>query len=252
MGGEVTLALNVCGFPADLDKQIIERILRGGAETIRAAGGIICGGHTIFDQERKYGLSVMGQVDPRQIMTKSAAKPGDTLILTKPLGVGLITTALKQGQAEPADVAVATNSMKTLNREASRLLVANQVRACSDITGYSLLGHACEMAERSGVALHFSAASVPLLTGADAYARRDLYPGGTHRNRADFGSSIRVLHGVDDNRLMLLLSPETSGGLLAAVSPASLRPLLQACAEAGQPCHLVGEVQAGSGVVLDV
>ena len=250
MGGEVTLALNVCAFPNGLDQDVIGEILRGGAETVKSAGAIIAGGHTVVDDEVKYGLSVMGIVHPDRIMTKSAARPGDVLVLTKSLGVGVITTALKQGSAESSHVQAAADSMKVLNRDAARLFATHGVRGCTDITGYSILGHGWEMADSSGVRLRLSLASLPFLDGARGYAERGVFPGGTRRNRDAFHRYLSIDPSVDDTTLDLLLSPETSGGLLAAVHADRVDGLLDDATRARVSCDVVGEVVTGAGVEI--
>src|SRR5438477_2089836 len=183
MGGEVALALNIVAFPTDLDKAILTAILQGGADKVREAGGVIGGGHTVNDPEPKYGLCVTGLADPAHIMSKSGARPGDRLILTKPIGTGAITTAAKNDRATPAHLQAAVDSMLRLNGPASRVFRWAGLRACTDITGFGLLGHASEMAEAGGVCFRIQAAAVPLLDGALEYVRAKQIPGGTGRNR---------------------------------------------------------------------
>jgi selenide,water dikinase len=182
MGGEVTLALNVCGFPPELPPEVVSEILRGGAEKIAEAGGALAGGHTIDAKEPTYGLAVMGVVHPDRVWTKSGGWAGDALVLTKPLGVGIVTTALKGGVADPAHVAEAVESMQKLNRDAARLIGQVGANACTDITGFALLGHACEMAQKGSVRLRFFLDSLPFVTGAVEYADQWLFPGGTCNN----------------------------------------------------------------------
>ena len=251
MGGEVTLALNICGFPCGLDPEILTGILRGGAEKVREAGGIIACGHTVDSKEPLYGLSVLGFTHPKKIFTKSAARPGDTLILTKPLGVGIITTAAKGEAADPAHVAAATASMKKLNRDASRILQKLDARACTDITGFALLGHASEMAEKSGVALHFSIKGIPFLDGAMEYANQWLFPGGAGRNRKCYESRVEFASDIPEEMRHLLFTPETSGGLLAAVPSGKIAQVKTLFAEAGHPVWFVGEVrEAGHSLLV--
>src|SRR4051794_23181194 len=176
MGAEVTLALNIVAFPTDLDKAILTAILQGGADKVREAGGIIAGGHTVTDPEPKYGLCVTGLADPSQIMSKGGARPGERLILTKRIGTGVITTAAKNDRAQPAHLQGAVDSMLRLNGPASRVLKWAGVRACTDITGFGLLGHASEMAQASGVCLRVNAADVPLLEGALGYVKDKQVP----------------------------------------------------------------------------
>ncbi len=248
MGGEVVLALNICGFPPDMDPAIVAEILRGGAEKVAEAGGVLAGGHTLDDKEPKYGLAVMGIVHPDRVLTKAGARPGDALVLTKPLGVGIITTALKGGVAAPAHVAAAVETMKKLNREASRLIQQVGVHACTDITGFALLGHGYEMAERSGVRLRFDVNKLPFLDGAKQYAEDWLFPGGSCRNQSAYGQWVDFAPGVPEEMRMLLFTPETSGGLLVAVPPERLSKLTALFAEEEHPCWVVGEVVKGKGI----
>lgn len=255
MGGEVLFALNVAAFPEDLPSEIVSAILQGGAEKVTEAGGIVVGGHTVIDKEPKYGLCVTGIADPSEVTTKGQARPGAVVVLTKPLGTGAITTAHKAGRVEEGHLSAAVESMLKLNRTAARLLRQAAVRACTDVTGFGLLGHASEMAAASNVLLRIEAARVPLLPGALEYARAGILPGGVGRNRAYLlgtgeGSGVRVRLAGDVSREMsdLLMDPETSGGLLATVAPERLESLLSACAAAGQGCWVIGETAEGSGV----
>jgi selenide, water dikinase len=250
MGGEVVLALNICGFPCGLPPEMITEILRGGAEKVREAGGIIAGGHTIDDKEPKYGLSVLGRIHPDHILTKAGAQPGDLLALTKPLGVGIITTAAKGEVADLSHVTAAIESMKKLNMTAARLLQQAGVHACTDITGFALLGHSCEMAEKSGVHLHFSLNQIPFLDGAKDYANEWLFPGGSTRNQQYYKHNVEFGAGISEEMQQLLFTPETSGGLLTAF-PAYKAELIKALfAEAHHPFWIVGEVHEGKGLLI--
>ncbi len=248
MGGEVTLALNICGFPDDLPADVVTAILRGGADKIAEAGGVLAGGHTVDAPEPFYGLAVMGTVHPERIFTKGGARPGDALILTKPLGVGLITTVLKAGIADPHHVSAAIASMKQLNREATRILRLFEVHACTDVTGFSLLGHAYEMAERSEVRLRFHWDRLPFLNGAKEYADQNLFPGGSCRNRDAYRPWVDFPSDLSEEMQLLLFSPETSGGLLAAVPATVVEEVRAQFASRGHACYLVGDVVAGSGI----
>ena len=252
MGGEVTLALNICGFPCGLELEILTEILRGGAEKVREAGGIIAGGHTIDAKEPLYGLSVLGRAHPDKIFTKAAARPGDALILTKPLGVGIITTAAKGEAAAPAHVADAVASMKKLNRDASRILQKIGARACTDITGFALLGHASEMAEKSGVELYFSLNAIPFLDGALEYANQWLFPGGAGRNRKCYENRVEFASDIPEEMRQLLFTPETSGGLLAAVPAEKIAQAETLFAETGHTFRFVGSVREGRNGFLIV
>ena len=248
MGGEVLLALNICAFPADMDPDIISEILRGGADKVKEAGGVLAGGHTVDDKEPKYGLSVLGVVHPDRVLTKGGARPGDVLVLTKPLGAGIVTTAFKGGVAEPEHIAAATASMAALNRTAAQLAGRVGVRGATDITGFSLLGHASEMAALSGVGLRFRLADLPFLPGAREYAEQWLFPAGANRNQEHFGCGVTFAEAIGDELRLLLFTPETSGGLLLAVPADRLAELRALAAEAGQPMWVVGEVIEGFGI----
>ena len=248
MGGEVVLALNICGFPPDLPLEVITEILRGGADKVAEAGGVLAGGHTLNDKEPKYGLSVMGLVHPDHVLTKAGARPGDLLVLNKPLGVGIITTALKREVAGPAHVAAAVECMKRLNRQAARLIQQIGVHACTDVTGFALLGHGQEMAEKSGVRLRFYLEKLPFLEGAIQYAEERLFPGGTCRNQRAYERVVHFAPGISEEMRQLLYTPETSGGLLVAVPRERLETLIALFAEEEEPLWVVGEVLEGEGI----
>ena len=248
MGGEVTLALNICGFPSDLPPDIIAEILRGGAEKVVEAGGALAGGHTVDAKEPTYGLSVMGLVHPDRVLTKGGARPGDALVLTKPLGVGIITTVLKAEMAEADHVAAAVESMKTLNRQAAQLVQQVGVHACTDVTGFALLGHGYEMAERSDARFRLYFEKIPFLDGAKRYAEDNLFPGGSCKNRDAYDRWVDFAPSISEEMQLLLFTPETSGGLLVAVPPERLDTLTSLFTEAGQPCWVIGEVVEGEGI----
>lgn len=244
MGGEPVLALNIAGFPSSLPADLIERVFRGGAEKAREAGCVVVGGHTISSQEPLYGLAVVGFADPKKLFLKTGVRPGDSLLLTKPIGVGVITTALKTGAASPQAVAAALASMKTLNRDAARVLAQHGVAGCTDVTGFSLLGHALELATKSGVGLRLRSPSVPFVVGAAQAADAGAYPGGTKRNRAAFEGSVRFAPEVPERTRALLFSPETSGGLLAAVPRGETEGCLSRLRAAGVEAAVVGEADS--------
>jgi selenide,water dikinase len=250
MGGEVVLALNICGFPIDLPSEMVSEILRGGAEKVAEAGAALAGGHTVIDKEPKYGLAVVGFVHPDHITTKAAAKIGDVLILTKPLGVGIIASALKRELAQPDHVRAAVEVMKTLNRKAAQLMQRVGIDAVTDVTGFALLGHAQEMAEKSGVGIHLSLESLPFLEGAREYARGQIFPAGADRNRKCYAPHIRFAPSIREWMQMLLYTPETSGGLLIAVPEKKLKQLTALFDREGQSCWVVGRVVEGEGVVV--
>jgi selenide,water dikinase len=248
MGGEVALALNICGFPADLPPEIISEILLGGAECVAEAGGALAGGHTVDAQEPTYGLSVMGLVHPDHVLTKGGALPGDALVLTKPLGVGIITTVLKAGIADPDHVTAAVASMKKLNRQAARFIQQVGVHACTDITGFALLGHSYEMAERSDARFRLYFDRIPFLDGAKRYADDNLFPGGSCRNWDAYEQWVDFAPGISKEMQLLLFTPETSGGLLVAVSPDRLEMLSDLFVKAAHPHWVIGEVVEGEGI----
>jgi selenide,water dikinase len=250
MGGTVRFALNVAAWPEELSAELLARVFQGGTDAMALAGAVIAGGHTIRDAEPKYGLSVTGTVHPDRIITKAAAKPGDLLILTKPLGTGTITTAAKNLAADPAHLAAAIASMKLLNDVASRLAVAADVRAGTDITGFGLLGHADEIATKSGVAITFDAAALPWLDGARAYAMQEIRTGGSARNRDYFAAHVTFADGVDGVTRQMLWESETSGGLLLCLAPDAADGFLTACREEGQAAWRIGAVREGAGVTV--
>lgn len=252
MGGRPILALAIAAFPDDLDPAIIAAILQGGADKVAEAGAVVAGGHTVTDREPKYGLCVTGLVDPGRFTAKAGARPGDRLLLTKPLGTGLITTAVKRGQAGQPHLDAAVASMLRLNRRAAELAAELEVHAATDITGFGLLGHAAEMARHAAVGMRFVAADLPLLPGALEYARADIWPGGLDRNRAflEDDGFVRYAGAVDAATRLLLFDPQTSGGLLFALPPADAAELLRRCAAAGEPCWAVGEVVEGGGITV--
>ena len=248
MGGQPFLALNVAALPDNLPPEISSEIIRGGAETAREAGVVIAGGHTVRDDEPKYGLVVVGFVDPRKMMSKGGVKVGNMLVLTKPLGLGVTTTALKREQAEAPDVAEAVMWMKRLNRSAGQLANEFDLRGGTDITGYSLLGHAMEMADASRVALQFNFANIPFISCARKYADMGCFPGGAFDNKMHFESKVRFADSLDEQSRMLLFDPQTSGGLLLGVPSEKLESFLARAGETGQAAWVVGRVEAGAGI----
>lgn len=247
MGGKPFLALNIAALPDNLPAEISSEILRGGAEKAREAGVVIAGGHTVKDKEPKYGLVAIGFVHPQKIISKSGLKAGDVLILTKPLGVGVTTTAIKQGKAEEAHIKEAIDSMSRLNKSASELALEFDVRGGTDITGFGFLGHASEMGEASGVALHFDYSKIPFLSGARGYAEQGIFPGGAFDNKGHFEKVVTFAE-LDEPSLMLLFDPQTSGGLLFGVAREKLSAFEARAKELNQPYWVVGEARAGKGI----
>lgn len=243
MGGEVLFAINLVAFPANLDREILRQVLKGGAEKVAEAGAVVVGGHSVDDKEPKYGLAVTGMIHPDHIMRKGAMTPGQVLLLTKRLGTGVVTTALKQGIAEESDVQAAVSSMKTLNREAARAALAGGVTAMTDITGFGLLGHAQEMAVQSDVNLHIHVSQLQWLPGARRYGDGGAFPGGMGRNMEYFAPCVDFDADIDQLTQDLLWTPETSGGLLISLPRASVAGFMQALPGAIQ----IGEVTKGNG-----
>lgn len=252
MGGEVLLALSIAAFPPNLPPEVAGDILRGAGDKVAEAGAVLAGGHTMEDKEPKFGLCVTGTVHPDKVVTKSRAQVGDILVLTKPLGVGVITTALKQGLADPAHVEAATASMLRLNQAAARAMQAVGVHAATDITGFGLLGHAQEMAANSGVGIRFVLEALPFLPGAHEYAAKWVFPGGAYNNERFYEPHVSFAEGIPDETRLLLYDPETSGGLLIAVAPDRLAALEAAMQKVGQAYWVVGEVVEGTGTVAVV
>jgi selenide,water dikinase len=250
MGGEVLFALNIAALPDDLPDDVVSDIFRGGADKVAEAGGVIAGGHTIRDKEPKYGLCVTGIVDPAQAMTKGGARPGDALILTKPLGVGVVTTAVKRELAAPDEVDAAVASMTRLNRDAARAARQMGARGGTDITGYGLLGHALEMANSAGVCFRFCWGALPFLPGALSHAQNWVFPGGAATNQDTYGHQVQFDPALESWQRMLIFDPETSGGLLIAISADKSDALVRELQSRGDGACVVGEVVAGSGIVV--
>ena len=248
MGAEVTLALNIAAFPEEMAGETIAQILRGGADKVTEAGGIIAGGHTIIDAEPKYGLCVLGLIHPERIFTKSGARPGDLLYLSKPLGTGIITTAAMSDRAKPEHLQAAIDSMLRLNRHASHIAQAVEAHSLTDITGYSILGHGYEMAAAGKVALRLSAGRVPLLAGVLEYASQGIVTGGADRNRKHLRDKVSLSNEISAEVEHVLFDPQTSGGLLMAVAPEKAGEVEARFAAAEHSVWQVGEVVKGEGI----
>jgi selenide, water dikinase len=250
MGGEPLFALNLAAFPDDLPTEVLAEIFRGGGEKVREAGAVIAGGHTVMDKEPKYGLAVTGRIDPARILAKQGVRVGDRLVLTKPLGTGVITTAHKRGQVEAADLEAAVASMLHLNRAAAGVASAMRLHALTDITGFGLMGHAHEMAHLSGVRLDVDYTALPWLPGAQRYAQAGIFPGGTERNADYFGRWVTCVRKLADCDQWLLHDPQTSGGLLMAVAEADLATLLERLHAVGETAWVIGAATgAGEGEI---
>jgi selenide,water dikinase len=252
MGGEVLFALNVVAWPDDLPFEPLERLMQGAVDKIAEGDGVIAGGHTVIDKEPKFGLAVTGRAHPDRLLTKGALRAGDLLWLTKPIGTGVLTTAHKNGDLAPEDLASVVASMVALNRTAARAAVEAGLHAATDVTGFALVGHAHEMAERSGLGVRIDALAVPLLPGARAHAERGVSFGGLERNTAYYVGEghVRFADVIDDATRRLLLDPQTSGGLLVGVPAAHAAAWDQARERHGVAAWKVGEVITGHGIAV--
>ena len=257
MGGRPLTALAIAAFPKDADRAVLSAISRGGLEALTLAGVALLGGHTVQDQEIKFGYAVTGEVDPDRMWTNAGARPGDRLLLTKPIGTGVVATAIKFGRAAESAAAAAMASMMQLNREAADALAAlpqGSVHACTDVSGFGLAGHASEIGRASGCILAIDVDAVPLLPDCLDLVERNT-PGGGRTNQAHFSSAIEISRqNSDSRRTQLMFDPQTSGGLLVAVAPDALQQAIEALGSAGVPAELVGEVlePARSGANLAV
>jgi selenide,water dikinase len=241
MGGRPLTALAIAAFPKDGDRAVLKQIFAGGLDKLREAGVALLGGHTVQDVEIKFGYAVTGDVDPARVLANAGALPGDALLLTKAIGTGIIVTALKFDRAPQESIDAAIGSMTTLNRTAAGVLESRpggQVRACTDVTGFGLIGHATEMAVASGCSLEIEAAQVPLLTGARALVRGNV-PTGGRTNREYFGAGVSA-PAMDTDLLDLLYDPQTSGGLLVAVAAEHADAVRAALDSAGVHHALIG------------
>jgi len=243
MGGKPLTAMNIVCFPTKtLDISVLRDILRGGIDKLREASVVLVGGHSVDDTELKYGLSVTGTVHPKRILTKGGARPGDQLILTKRIGTGIITTAAKGRLASEKAVETVVQSMAALNKAASEVMLQIGANACTDITGFGLLGHACEMIHDSEVGFKIRSVSVPIFPETQYRARMGMIPGGTYRNK-EFRAKMVDAAGIGDVMMDILFDPQTSGGLFMSVSPDKAGLLLSALKEAGvADAAIVGEV----------
>ena len=243
MGGTPITALNIVGFPVDLPHEILGEILRGGGTKASEAGVLIVGGHTVDDKEPKYGMSVTGVIRPGDEVTNAGAKPGDVLVLTKPIGTGIITTAGKQGVVSDEVLAGAIKVMSALNREAAHAMMAVGVNACSDVTGFGLLGHLKGIVMGSGVTARIRFGSIPVLDGVWDLLEKGIAPGGTHRNLDAVDADMSWGADIDENTRILLADAQTSGGLLISVPSGKKDDLLSELEAVGVETRaVVGEI----------
>ena len=252
MGGEPKLALNIMAVPKDMPKEVVHEMLRGGYDKVYEAGALITGGHSILDPEPKYGLAVTGFVHPDKVLTNSGAKPGDVLLFTKPIGIGVLTTAAKAELADEETMAMATKLMMTLNKAARDAMVKYRVHACTDVTGFGLLGHTCEMAQGSDVQITLRTKDMDLIPQSLEFARMGLLPEGMYRNR-QFAESYVDAGDVELAVQDMLYDPQTSGGLLMSVDPEDAPALfeeLKACVPSAQCIGTVDAYQGGARIYL--
>ena len=252
MGGEPKLCLNIMAIPADMPKEAVHDLLRGGYDKVYEAGALITGGHSILDEEPKYGLAVTGFVHPDKVLTNSGAKPGDVLLFTKPIGIGVLTTAAKADMASAESMALAHKLMTTLNKSARDAMVKYRVHACTDVTGFGLLGHTLEMAQGSEAEVDLDVASIDLIPEAVELARMGILPEGMYRNRAFAEESVDA-GTIELCKQDLLYDPQTAGGLLMAVDQADADALyaeLQNCVPSAQRVGTVREYRGGKRIFL--
>jgi selenide,water dikinase len=250
MGGRVLFALSIAAIPEDLPIEQFRAILDGAAGKVREAGGVLAGGHTIRDPEPKYGLAVIGVAHPDRLLRKGGARPGDVLLLTKPLGTGLLVSGRRQGKTSDADLAAAVDQMRALNRAAAEVLVAHGIRGATDVTGFGLLGHGLEMARASGTRFVFKAAALPALDGALDLARAGVETGGAAHNRRFVGASLELGRHVAPELVVLAHDPQTSGGLLAAVAAQDVAEVRRSLDDAGVQSWQIGRVDSASSPVI--
>jgi len=252
MGVNPSVALNILCVPGCLPQSDIAAILAGGAQKVREAGAIIAGGHSVEDNEPKYGLCVSACVHPNEIWSNAGAQPGDVLVLTKPLGNGILATAAKRDIISQADFQAAIDSMATLNKYARDAAAKTPVHACTDITGFGFLGHASEMAEASNCTLFIDSHSVPIFDGAYLLADQNVIPGGAERNEEYLNEKIKFAEDVPKPLRAILFDPQTSGGLLLSVPEEDKKQLLANMKEAGVDAAVIGRVHAPGKVLIEV
>jgi selenide,water dikinase len=252
MGGRVLFALSVAAIPEDMPGHAFRAILDGAASKVREAGGVLAGGHTIRDPEPKYGLAVIGVASPDRLLRKGGAQPGDVLLLTKPLGTGLLVSGRRRGLTSDVDLQAAVDSMRGLNRAAAEVLVDHGVRGGTDVTGFGLLGHGLEMSRASGTRFVFDAAALPALDGALELARAGVETGGATYNRRFVAPTLSVADGIGEAVVTLAQDPQTSGGLLAAVPADHASTIASALRDAGVPSWMIGRVESSetAGITL--
>lgn len=250
MGATPFLTLNIAAMPVDLDPAVVREIFRGGAEKVKEAGAVIAGGHSVQDKEPKYGLVGLGTAKEQELLTKTEARPGDVLLLTKPLGTGVTTTAIMRDKGTEEHEEEAVKWMTLLNSAASKLASKVGVRAATDITGFGLIGHGIEMAEASGVSLEIEFEQVPTFSGAAHYAKLGTFPAGTLDNRRFFGDRVEFDGRLTEAEQLLLFDAQTSGGLLIAVPGEHIDETMHRALSEDIPIWRIGTVREGSGIAI--
>lgn len=242
MGGRPVFALNIVCFPTCLPAEVLGEIIRGGADKVKEAGAMIIGGHTVDDKEPKYGLAVTGLVHPKKVLPNSNAKPGDLLILTKPLGVGILNTAVKGEIASSKEADDVYETMSYLNKYAMEIACKYDINSCTDITGFGFLGHVYEMAEGSGVSINIHYNNIVVIDGAEEYAKMGIIPAGAYRNRGYLEGKCHFDGLLKEYQQDILFDPQTSGGLLLSVNKSNTEKLFDELKHIKMPCAIVGEV----------
>lgn len=251
MGGKPVVAMNIVCFPNCLNIDILGEILRGGADKVIEAGAVVIGGHTVEDDEPKYGLSVMGLVHPDKVLKNYGCKPGEVIILTKPIGVGIVNTAIKAGMASEATYNEAVKIMSTLNKYSGEIIAEHKVSACTDVTGFGIMGHGCEMAEASNITLKFYMDSIPYIEEAQEYAEMGLVPAGTYNNRGYLDGKYK-LSGLKEWQEDLLFDPQTSGGLMVSCDREEANKIMEKLDKLDIKSEVIGEVVEFNGTFIEV
>ena len=254
MGGRPVSALNIVCWPqTGLPGEMLAEVLRGGSDKTREAGAVVVGGHSVADEEVKFGMAVTGVIDPRRIIRNVGARPGDSLLLSKALGTGVLMTAFKRDALSPEHYTAAVNSMKMLNADAAAVMLKYDAHAATDITGFGLMGHSFKMADGSGVTMIFEESDLPLLPGALENVRAKMIPGGGTRNREYYGSHVKISDEVSDEMTAMAFDPQTSGGLLVAVPESEAIAMLADLHQAGCPdAAIVGRVEERRELPLEL
>jgi len=253
MGGKPLTAMNIVCFPNCLSIDVLGQILKGGADKVLEAGAVIAGGHSVEDNEPKYGLSVMGVVHPDKVVTNSGAKAGDVLILTKPLGLGILNTAIKADLLEAETINIAVNTMSYLNKDACEAMMIVGVNSCTDITGFGLLGHALEMAEGSQVTMEIWSDYIPIIKESLELARMGIIPGGAYKNESYIGDKVIFNNDIKQEIKDILYDPQTSGGLLISVSEDKSEKLMKLLKEKNKTSfNIIGKVKEKGQNPLEV